>query len=291
MNNQNNELDLAVFLTKIYRFFYKNIKLLIGFLMIGVVLGITYDLVKKPYYETSVYATSALSYFETEEVDYKSKKIILDQQAIVDLVNNISVLVEDKELEEVSKKLNLPYAIAENIRHIEAEELFFVDGENIQQKRNKFKITLEVFSSADIPAIQSGLEYYINQTSYIQKYYQLYLNQSASLSAKISEEIQDLKHLRASVGQTQIGDYSEINLNNNNNTQTESQVVNLYIKKQQIEKYIELLKPISFFGNFSIPEKTENRLWVRIGIMSLLFLFTAIAISLIKYFNSKMFEE
>ena len=55
--------------------------------------------------------------------------------------------------------------------------------------------------------------------------------------------------------------------------------------KQQIQKHMKLLKPINFLGNFSVPEKPENRLWMRIGIMSLLFLFIAIGISIIKYFN------
>lgn len=290
MKNKNNELDLAVFLTGIYRFFYQNFKFILGFLIIGVVFGIIYNVVKKPYFETSVYATSALSYFETEEVDYKSKKIVLDQQAIVDLINNVSLLIEDQELEEISQKLNIPFEIAENIRFLEAEELFYVDGDNIQQKRDKFKITLEVYENSSIPIVQKGLRYFIENNSYVKNQYEFYLEQSGELSFKIEKEIQDLKEIRMLLGSKSVGDYSEIKFNSEN-TQTENQIINLFIKKQQIQKHMKLLKPINFLGNFSVPEKPENRLWIRIGIMSLLFLFIAIGISIIKYFNAKISEE
>jgi LPS O-antigen subunit length determinant protein (WzzB/FepE family) len=95
MKQQSNELDLSLFFSNIYRFFYKNSRLLLTFILLGAVLGFVYDTISKPYYESTAYATSALSYFETEEVDYKSKKIILDQQAMVDIINDISRLVDE----------------------------------------------------------------------------------------------------------------------------------------------------------------------------------------------------
>lgn len=290
MKDQNNELDLAVFFTGIYRFFYKNIKLFLSCLLIGVLLGGVYDLVKKPYYNTSVYATSALSYFETEEVDFRSKKIILNQQAVVDIINNLSMLVEDKELGEISQKLNIPIEIAENIRFIEAEELFYVDGENIQQKRDKFQVTLEVYDNSSILTIQKGIQYFIEHNQYIKNQYDFYLRQSKELSDRIELEINDLKEIRSQVGAKPAGDYSEIKFNSQH-SQTDNQIINLFIKKQQIQKHMELLKPISFLGSFSMPEKPENRFWIRIGIMAGLFFMMAIGVALIKYFNAKMIEE
>jgi hypothetical protein len=290
MKNQSNELDLAVFFTAIYRFFYQNIKLFLGFLLLGAALGFFYNSISKPYYESSAYATSALSYFETEEVDYRSKKIILDQQAVVDVINDLSQLVEDEEFDVVATKANLSEELAKSIRFVEAEELFYVDGENIQQKRDKFKVTLQVYDNTIIPQIQKGIEYYINQNTYIQKHYQLYLEQSSELIGRIGQEIADLKEVRAQVGRKSAGDYSEIKLSSQF-AQTDNQIINLYIKQQQISKYTILLKPIEFFGNLAMPEKPVERLSIRIGIMSSLFFFMAVFISLIKYFNSRISKE
>ena len=287
MNENTNELDISIFFSSLYSFFYKNAKLLILAIILGGVSGIVYDKLSKPYYTSVAYATSALSYFETEEVDYKSKKILLDQQAMVDIINDISRLVDENEMDVVAIKLNVPLEVAQSIRFIEAEELFYVDGENIQQKRDKFQIVLESFDNGAIRNIQNGLEYYINNNAYINKYYQLYLDQSNQLVDRISREIDDLKQAREQQGSKPSGDYSEIKLGSQY-AQTENQIVNLFIKQQQITKYATLFKPIEFFEVFSVPEKPTNRLLIRMGIMSALFFMLGIFIGLISYFNSSI---
>lgn len=287
MNENTNELDISIFFSSLYSFFYKNTKLLVLSIILGGILGLVYDKMSKPYYTSVAYATSALSYFETEEVDYKSKKILLDQQAMVDIINDISRLVNENEMDVVAIKLNVPLEVAQSIRFIEAEELFYVDGENIQQKRDKFQIVLESFDNGAIRDIQNGLEYYINNNAYINKYYQLYLDQSNQLVDRISREIDDLKQAREQQGSKPSGDYSEIKLGSQY-AQTENQIVNLFIKQQQITKYATLFKPIEFFEVFSVPEKPTNRLFIRMGIMSALFFMLGIFIGLISYFNSSI---
>lgn len=287
MNENTNELDISIFFSSLYSFFYKNAKLLVLSIILGVILGLVYDKMSKPYYTSVAYATSALSYFETEQVDYKSKKILLDQQAMVDIINDISRLVNENEMDVVAIKLNVPLEVAQSIRFIEAEELFYVDGENIQQKRDKFQIVLESFDNGAIRDIQNGLEYYINNNAYINKYYQLYLDQSNQLVDRISREIDDLKQAREQQGSKPSGDYSEIKLGSQY-AQTENQIVNLFIKQQQINKYATLFKPIEFFEVFSVPEKPTNRLFIRMVIMSALFFMLGIFIGLIRYFNSSI---
>jgi len=290
MKEQSNELDLSIFFSNIYRFFYRNSKLLLGALILGLVLGFIYDIVSKPYYQSTAYATSALSYFETEEVDYKSKKIVLDQQAMVDFINDISRLIDEDEIDVVARKLNISIDEAKNIRFLEAEELFFVDGENIQQKRDKFKIVLEVYDNNTIREIENGIKYYINNNPYIQKYYQLHLDQSNQLVERISLEIDDLKKVRDQMGSKSNSDYSEIKMSSQY-SQTDNQIINLFIKQQQISKYTMLLKPIEFFEKFSIPEKPALRIWIRMGVMSAIFFFIGIFIGLIKFYNSRMKKE
>lgn len=290
MNENTNELDISVFFSSLYSFFYKNAKLLVLAIVLGGVLGFVYDKTSKPYYTSVAYATSALSYFETEEVDYKSKKILLDQQAMVDIINDISRLVDEDEMDVVSLKLNIPLEVAKTIRFIEAEELFYVDGENIQQKRDKFQIILESFDNNTIREIEQGLIFYINNNTYINKYYQLYLDQSNQLVERISKEIEDLKDARKQLGSKSSGDYSEIKLGSQY-AQTENQIINLFIKQQQIAKYALLFKPIEFFEKFSVPEKPTDRTFIRIALMSAIFFMLGVLIALIKYFNLKIGEE
>ena len=62
--------------------------------IIGLLLGLVYDFVKTPYYESTAIATSGLSYFEgiiNLRVDYP----IIDQKIAIDIVNtvgNVSIL-------------------------------------------------------------------------------------------------------------------------------------------------------------------------------------------------------
>jgi hypothetical protein len=290
MKQQSNELDLSLFFSNIYRFFYKNSRLLLTFILLGAVLGFVYDTISKPYYESTAYATSALSYFETEEVDYKSKKIILDQQAMVDIINDISRLVDEDEMDVVARKLNLSAEATNSIRFLEAEELFFVDGENIQQKRDKFQIVLEVYDNQYIRDVEKGIEYFVNNNSYIQKYYQLHLDQSNQLVERISKEIDDLKRVRDQAGNKSSGDYSEIKMSGQY-SQTDNQIINLFIKQQQIAKYTLLLKPIEFFEKFAVPEKPANRVWIRIGLMTVIFFMFGIIVGLIRFYNKRMKAE
>jgi len=290
MKQQSNELDLSIFFSSIYRFFYKNRKLLLSSMVLGAILGFVYDTVSRPYYETTAYATSALSYFETAEVDYKSKKIILDQQAMVDIINDISRQVEEGEIDVVARKLNLSTELTKSIRFLEAEELFYVDGENIQQKRDKFQINLEVYDNNSIKEIEKGIEYYVYNNPYIQQYYQLHLDQSNQLVNRISSEIDDLRKVRDQLGKKSNSDYSEIKMSNQY-SQTDNQIINLFIKQQQITKYTTLFKPIEFFEKFATPEKTANRLWIRIGIMSAIFFIIGLLLGIVSYFNNRMKSE
>ena len=76
----------------------------------------------------------------------------------------------------------------------------------------------------------------------------------------------------------------------NQYSQTDNQIINLFIKQQQISKYTTLFKPIEFFEKFATPEKTANRLWIRIGVMSAIFFIKGL-LGVVSYFNNRIKSE
>ena len=57
-------MDVFNLLKSLLNFFKRQWKFISTFFIIGLLLGLVYDFVKTPYYESTAIATSGLSYFE-----------------------------------------------------------------------------------------------------------------------------------------------------------------------------------------------------------------------------------
>ena len=57
-------MEIFELLKSIVKFWQKQWKSVFIFALAGLILGFVYDLIKKPYYESSAIVTSGLSYFE-----------------------------------------------------------------------------------------------------------------------------------------------------------------------------------------------------------------------------------
>ena len=259
-----NQLGVKDILFGIISFFRRQVRILVIFSVIGVVIALFYHNSKKPFYETSAIAISGLYFFE----NYEDQKI-LDPQIAVEIVNFVSQDVRQKNRNELSSLLNLPVSLIKNIKSIEAEGLYRVDADNRQNPISKFEIKLKVYDPNIVKQVAEGLLYYFNNNPYVKSYYEAYQNRNEAIITRIDEEIVSLKNARNY--QTNNSEFSNISITNDRSeSKLQNQIVELYKQKQDYIKEHTLLKPLSFVKIFSTPEKPEDMLWVRILTISLI---------------------
>ncbi len=279
-------MDVFNLLKSLLNFFQRQWKFISMFFIIGLLFGLVYDFVKTPYYESTAIATSGLSYFEgiidPAELDYP----IIDQKIAIDMVNAIGVLVESSEYEVLASILLLSPEVARGIKFIEAEQLYELDLENRRQKLSQFQIIIRVTDNQSIPLVSNGLYDYFNKNAYSNKNYTLFKKQSPELMTYLDEEIEDLKSYRNNIKNKSDVELSSISIANDKSELLQNQIIQLYERKQSIERDLELLKPLSFVSYFAVYENPKSRTLFRLSIFSFGFLILGFVIALFKDVNA-----
>jgi transposase len=75
---------------------------------------------------------------------------------------------------------------------------------------------------------------------------------------------------------------SSISIANDKSEVLQNQIIQLYEKRQAIERNIVLLKPLSYVSNFPVYKKPKDRTWFRIGVLSVAFFLLGIVAALFK---------
>lgn len=275
-------MELRAFLQSIYFFIQRQWKFVGLFLILGSVLGFTYDFFKKPYYETSAITTSGLSYFEgivdPAELEYP----IIDQKIAVDMVNALGEIVQSNEYELFSRVIDVPVEVAQTVKWIEAEQLYELDLENRRQKQSQFKITIRVLDNQSIKKVQEGLVNYFNKNLYANKNYSLFVKQVPELIAYLDQELIDLKEYREQIKTKSKVELSSVSIANDESELMQNEMVQLFERKQDLERDLALLKPISFVSNFPVYKKPKNRLMVRMALFVSFFFFMGFVLAVFR---------
>jgi hypothetical protein len=279
-------MDTFNLLSSFFNFIKRQWKFVFIFLCIGAFLGFVYDVIKTPYYESSSTATSGLSFFEgiidPSELDYP----IIDQKIAIDMVNSLGEIVKNKEYEILSKKLDISLESANTIKFIEAEQLYELDLENRRQKLSQFKILIRVTSNETIRELNNAFITYFNKNGYSNKNFLLFQKQSPELITYLENEILDLKSYRSDMKNKSEVELSSISIANDKSEILQNQIIQLYQKKQTLERDLELLKPFSFVSNFPVYKKTKSRIIFRISILAGAFFFLGLFIALFRDINN-----
>ena len=275
-------MEIFELLKSIVKFWQKQWKLVFVFALSGFALGYVYDLVKKPYYESSAIVTSGLSYFEgiidPSELVYP----IIDQKIAIDMVNAIGDIVKSSETEILASKLMTSLDVASTIKLIEAEQLYELDLENRRQKLSQFSITIRVSDNASIPLVQQGIFNYFTKNAYTNKNYALFKEQVPSLILHLEQEIEDLQEYREDLKGSANAGISSISIANNRSEVMQNQIVQLYEKKQDLERDLKLLAPLSYVSEFPVYENPNNRMLIRMLVLGILFFIIGFFYAIIK---------
>ena len=116
--------------------------------------------------------------------------------------------------------------------------------------------------------VEEALLHYFSNNQYVKSHYESFKKRNEFIIEKIDEEIISLQNTRKNTN-VHNTDFSSISITNSRmKTIQQNQIVDLYRQKQDYIKEYDLLKPLSFVKRFSIPEKTENLLLLRILIIT-----------------------
>ena len=223
-----------------------------------------------------------LSFFEGVIDPSQMSYQIIDQKIAIDMINSISQIVEDHEYEILAQRLQIPLDEAIKIKFISAEQSYELDLENRRQKLSQFMITARVTDNATINFLNDGLLTFFNQNTYSNKNYNIFQRQSPELIRYLDEEINDLKSFRENLMNKSNIEQNSVMISDNSGQSLQNQIIQLYQKKHELERDLELLRPLSFVSDFPKYKEPKSRTFVRILILSLTFLLIGLFFSLIR---------
>tara|TARA_B100000902_G_scaffold399897_1_gene473435 strand:+ start:798 stop:1646 length:849 start_codon:yes stop_codon:yes gene_type:complete len=281
----NEELSLRQIFNEIILFFVKFRKTIIIFILLGSVFAFLYDELEPKYYSVVAIASSGISEFERIP---EGDGLYLNQRTAVNLINNLQTDVENNDFELLASKLNLTIDDVEHINSITAYDIF---RKNHQQKdviTQKFEIQLITNNNAIIPLVQSGIEYYFNNNKYINNYYQIYKKTLEQEIIEITNEIGELKKIR----NTSSKDMNSLNVFSKKKPQeARNSIIELVQLRAIHMTHIEMLKPLTYIQEFSLPKKStkRNRVFFILQWVIISFFFS-IVISIFKNVSQKFIK-
>jgi len=248
------ELNLKEGFAKFVNFISRNNKLIFSIVLVGVIFVISFQKLKKPYYETKAICKSGIS--EYERVEYEEDWL---QRTAIDVINHLEINVENRDYSELSLLLGIDLSIAEKIKKIEAEQLYQKDMNEEFFSLNKFEVMLKVFDNEVIAEIQDGLSYYFNNNPYISECHREFIVSKEQVIEDINNEMKLLEEIR----RNGITDQHNINsslkvINGYEKTTIDNQTTILSEYREKIRTQITTSKPFSFVRGFAKVNKKED---------------------------------
>ena len=251
------ELNINELFANFVNFISRNSRLMFSVILTGVITVIVYQKVKTPYYETKAICMSGIS--EYERVEYEEAWL---QRTAIDLINYLEINIENKDYNELSDLLGVNLSVAENIKKIEAEQLYQKDMNEEFFSLNKFEIMLTVFDNKVIEDIQKGLIYYFNNNKYVDNYYKKFNESCNQIINDITNEMNLLEAIRLEGAKNSL-DVSSVNIiSGREGKDISNQIISLSQLREKTKTNQELLKPLLYVQGFAKVNKKEDDILV-----------------------------
>ena len=254
------ELNLSELFSNLVKFISRNSKLLLIFMLVGVISVLVYQNFKTPYYETKAICTSGISEYERQE-----QVEDLSQRTAIDLINHLQINIDNKDYSALALSLGLDIEKASTIKRIESEQLYQQDMNEKFYALNKFEISLITYDNFLNKDIESALQYYFESNQYISHYYKLYRESCNTLINDINDEIKFINQIRAETKMNSLV-LGSTNTISGDDRRLSNEIIALSHMREEIKTNSELLKPLSFVKNFAIVNHKEDDILI-LGIL------------------------
>ena len=250
------ELNLSELFSNFVKLISRNSRLLLIFMVIGVISVMVYQKFKTPYYETKAICMSGISEYERQE-----QVEDLSQRTAIDLINHLQINIDNEDYSSLALSLGLDVETASTIKKIEAEQLYQQDMDEKFYALNKFEILLITYDNHVNINIESGLQYYFENNQYISHYHKSYRESCNSLINDINDEIKFINQIRAETKMKSLV-FSSSNTISGNNRRLSNEIIALSHMREEIKTNSELLKPLSFVKDFAYVNQKEDDILV-----------------------------
>ena len=254
------ELNLSELFSNFVKFISRNSRLLLIFMLIGVISVMVYQNLKTPYYETKAICMSGISEYESQE-----QVEDLSQRTAIDLINHLQINIDNEDYSALALSLGLDIEIASTIKKIEAEQLYQQDMDEKFYALNKFEILLITYDNQVNANIESGLQYYFENNQYISHYYNSYRESCSTLINNIDDEINFINLIRAETKMNNLV-LGSTNTISGDDRRLSNEIIALSHMREEIKTNSELLKPLSFVKDFANVNQEEDDVLV-LGIL------------------------
>tara|TARA_B110000459_G_scaffold23340_1_gene22346 strand:- start:220 stop:1053 length:834 start_codon:yes stop_codon:yes gene_type:complete len=254
------ELNLSELFSNFVKFISRNSRLLLIFMVIGVISVMVYQKFKTPYYETKAICMSGISEYERQD-----QVEDLSQRTAIDLINHLQINIENEDYSALALLLGLDLEIASTIKKIEAEQLYQQDMDEKFYALNKFEVLLITYENHVNANIESGLQYYFENNQYISHYYKSYRESCSTLINDINDEINFINQIRAETKMNNLV-LGSTNTISGDDRRLSNEIIALSHMREEINTNSELLKPLAFVKNFANVNKKEDDILV-LGIL------------------------
>lgn len=232
--NKEAEIDLIDIFNRIFFYFKKNIKILALSILIGLLITLVYSYLTPKHYQSHITVSSA------------------NNQVLHSLLESLQ---EESSKKNISLNLGIPNNISNKIVSILVEEEEADKADELKEPKIKpFNIYITTTDSTIFPIIEKGFIFFSENNKYLNLVDGISKNQRIKLISFINNEIIKLDSLRLNSGNT-----NSVYIDNKSNINEE--IVELFIKKQKLEKQSELNKKITIIKSFEqFPIEKSNKI-------------------------------
>ena len=254
------ELNLSELFSNFVKLISRNSRLLLIFMVIGVISVMVYQKFKTPYYETKAICMSGISEYERQE-----QVEDLSQRTAIDLINHLQINIDNEDYSALALSLGLDVEIASTIKKIEAEQLYQQDMDEKFYALNKFEVLLITYENHVNANIESGLQYYFENNQYISHYYKSYRESCSTLINDINDEINFINQIRSETKMNSLA-LNSTNTISGDDRRLSNEIIALSHMREEININSELLKPLAFVKSFANVNQKEDDILV-LGIL------------------------
>ncbi|MBI9052579.1 MAG: hypothetical protein JEY96_02095 [Bacteroidales bacterium] len=270
MNSENNtnEIDLIEVFINAYKFFHKHFWVLFASLIVGSAVGYSTRYIEKEHYESSMIIES----------------YTLKDEILVEYINNIQRVINDKNYSYLSNKFGLSELEIIDLKEINASKII---DEKSKKELNYIKIIVKTNNNKLYNNLSDNLQSYLNKEVYITEELEIFKEQNLSLIENINSEILFLEELQRKNIKSNTNNKTGVNIYNDQNS-FHKDILGLIKEKQKIQKELNFAIPFRVIDDFIIYQTPIKRTVTYTLTSGLLFGFIALFYLLIKQINRRI---
>ena len=238
--NPSDNIGLTDFLVLVYKFLKRNFILISVITLIGLIIGVVYVSQKKDYYSSELIGFSQVT----------------DKTTLLEILNPLTHLAEEKNHEELSVKLNLSIEEASQIRSIEflnSKHTKTSHSPSVTDKKlgNLILIQILVYDQNILRDLEKGIYFFADNNAYIKETEGLERQKTQTLITEISKNIAMIDSLN--LAKNKGGSGSSVTIQGEINPSNYKDAISTIENLKASAKTLKPFTIVSGFYNFKKP--------------------------------------